>query len=127
MKRSAYLGGIIWIIFLTKLNTPGITSLFLCMCVGYIFSHIKQSGHFSCGTKCFLIHLFRNPMNETHWSQGVVCTVYHSAGEIILESHTILLSFPSQKDTARTTAQAQLASFHVPLGLCKYSRWAEHW
>lgn len=78
MKRSAYLGCIIWIIFLTKLNTPGITSLFLCMCVGYIFSHIKQSGHFSCGTKCFLIHLFR----KTPWTRPighrglfVLCTI----------------------------------------------------
>ncbi len=74
------------IILTLEVSILGITPLFLCMysCNSKKILHTKSK--IQAFLKYFLIHHFGNPMNESHWSQGVVYTLYHLAGEIILES-----------------------------------------
>ena len=111
----------------------GITAL-CCVCIVAVqrkFCTLKAKKtalFFPCCTKYCLIHHFGDRTNESHWSQGCLYSVPFGRWDYTGERsrHTTLLSVSSQKDTVRASVQAQLASFHVPLGLCKYPLWAEH-
>lgn len=73
-------------------------------------------------TRLRSISIFRNSAEDHTHSEPFSRWDY--TGMFAAQHLTICLK---PRDTVRSSMQTQLAIFHVPLGLCKYPLWAEHW